>query len=90
MIVSVRTLKNRLSEYLRRVQLGQPVVVTDHGRPIAELTPLGTRRLSPRQRLQRLVELGEVSEVRGRRLRDIRPIRIRGRPLSETILRDRR
>jgi prevent-host-death family protein len=90
MTVSVRTLKNRLSEYLRRVQSGHPVVVTDHGRPIAELTPLRARRLSPRLRLQRLVESGEISEIRGRGLQDIRPIRIRGRPLSETILRDRR
>jgi len=90
MTVSVRTLKNRLSEYLRRVQSGQPVVVTDHGRPIAELAPLRTRRLSSRLRLERLVESGELSEIRGRGLRNIRPMRIRGRPLSETILSDRR
>jgi prevent-host-death family protein len=37
--VGVRALKNRLSEYLRRVRNGERIVVTDRGVPIAELRP---------------------------------------------------
>ena len=39
--VGIRELKNRLSEYLRRVQEGERVLVTDRGRVIAELRPPG-------------------------------------------------
>ncbi|MEX2124107.1 MAG: type II toxin-antitoxin system prevent-host-death family antitoxin [Woeseia sp.] len=37
MKVSVRELKNRLSEYLRRVQSGEEIVVTSHGEPVGRL-----------------------------------------------------
>jgi prevent-host-death family protein len=39
--VGVRDLKNRLSEYLRRVRLGESVLVTDRGEVVAELMPPG-------------------------------------------------
>lgn len=39
--VGVRELKNRLSEYLRQVRLGESVLVTDRGEVVAELTPPG-------------------------------------------------
>jgi prevent-host-death family protein len=46
--VGVRELKNNLSRYLERVRAGDQVVVTDHGRPVARLTPVdvGTDRLA--------------------------------------------
>jgi prevent-host-death family protein len=37
--VGVRDLKNRLSEFLRRVADGERITVTDRGRPIAVLGP---------------------------------------------------
>ena len=40
MEVSVRELKNRLSEYLKRVQAGEEVIVTSRHRPVARLSPL--------------------------------------------------
>jgi prevent-host-death family protein len=39
--VGIRELKNRLSEYLREVRLGESVLVTDRGEAVAELTPPG-------------------------------------------------
>ncbi len=46
--VGVRELKNNLSRYLERVRAGDEVVVTDHGRPVARLTPMepGVDRLA--------------------------------------------
>lgn len=38
--VGVRDLKNGLSSYLDLVKAGQEIVVTEHGRPIAKLSPL--------------------------------------------------
>ncbi|HXF97642.1 MAG TPA: type II toxin-antitoxin system prevent-host-death family antitoxin [Gaiellaceae bacterium] len=40
MHVGVRELKARLSEYLDRAAAGETIVVTDRGRPKAELRPL--------------------------------------------------
>lgn len=37
MEVSVRDLKDHLSEYLRRVQAGEEIVVTSHGKPVGRL-----------------------------------------------------
>lgn len=39
MKVSVRELKNRLSEYLRLVAAGEEVIVTSHKREVARLVP---------------------------------------------------
>jgi prevent-host-death family protein len=37
--VSIREAKNRLTELARRVEKGETVVVTRHGKPILELVP---------------------------------------------------
>ena len=39
MEVPVRELKSRLSEYLRRLKLGEEFTVTSHGVPVARLLP---------------------------------------------------
>jgi prevent-host-death family protein len=35
--VGIRELRNRLSEYVRRVRDGETILVTSHGEPVAEL-----------------------------------------------------
>jgi len=35
--VGIRELKNNLSRYLRTIQAGERVLITDRGRPVAEL-----------------------------------------------------
>jgi prevent-host-death family protein len=40
--IGVRELKAHLSEYLKRVQAGERLTVTDHGRPVAILSPIET------------------------------------------------
>lgn len=45
--VGVRDLKNKLSEYLRRVRLGEGVLVTDRGQVVAELLPPGQGQGDP-------------------------------------------
>jgi prevent-host-death family protein len=45
--VGVRDLKNKLSEYLRRVRLGEGVLVTDRGEVVAELLPPGQGQSDP-------------------------------------------
>ena len=49
--VGLKTLKNRLSEYVRLAASGERVVVTDRGRPVAEIVP-------PRAEPESLIERG--------------------------------
>ena len=45
--VSVRDLRNNVSAVLRRVEQGEHLRVTVHGRPIADLVPLAKPRSVP-------------------------------------------
>lgn len=38
-VVGIRDLKARLSAYLEQAQQGQTIVITSHGKPIAQITP---------------------------------------------------
>lgn len=42
MTVGIRDLKARLSEHIERARLGENIVVTDRGKPVAMLVPLPT------------------------------------------------
>ena len=55
--VGVAELRQNLSRYLRRVQRGERLVVTDRNRPVAELGPPTTSGAA----LDRLLAQGRVS-----------------------------
>jgi len=40
--VGTRELKNKLSEYLRRVKAGEIITVTEHGKSIGQIIPIKT------------------------------------------------
>jgi prevent-host-death family protein len=85
--VNVRELRQNLSVYLRRVEEGETLSVTNRGRPVAMLAP------SPEagHPLADLVAEGKVRPARGR-LEDLGPPLKRRpgeRPLSELIEEDR-
>lgn len=58
-------MKARLSLYLARVRAGQEVVVTDRGRPVAKLVPLGRDEDRGSRRERQLLE-GFLIAGRGR------------------------
>lgn len=45
----IRELKNNLSRYIRRIEAGERVSVTAHGRVVAELVPAGQRGAAARR-----------------------------------------
>ena len=62
MDVSVRELRNHTARVIAAVESGEPVVLTVHGRPVADITPRQSRserRPSP----QLLADLSEVSAL---------------------------
>ena len=44
MTVSVAAARNRLTELIRAVEAGEKVVITRHGRPVAQLAPAPAAR----------------------------------------------
>jgi prevent-host-death family protein len=87
--IGSRELKNRLGAYLRDVREGWTIVVTDRGRPIAELRPIAAAATDEEARLQELGTLGLVSPRKSTTLPERKRVRIAGKPLSETIAEDR-
>ena len=69
MIVGVRDLKARLSEYLHRVKNGQTIIITDHGHPIGRLLPV---EQSLDERIHQLSQAGMVA-WNGQKLESLQP-----------------
>jgi prevent-host-death family protein len=91
-IAGVRELRNRLTEYLRRTKRGEEIVVTDRGQPIAVIRPIGRfpRSRARETRLARLASQGLIALPTRKPLKRVRAIEISGRPISGTIVEDRR
>lgn len=73
MEVGIRELRNHLSRYLDRVRDGEEVVVTDRGRAIARVVPVGGERV-----LDRLIAEGVVTPARRPKRPAARPIKAKG------------
>ncbi len=86
--VGVRQLKNRLSEFLRRVKNGEKVVVTERGRPVAVISsPAST---SSDERLEAMVRKGLADWAGGNPRGSLRPPRIKGKTIAEIVIEERR
>ncbi|MEX1256668.1 MAG: type II toxin-antitoxin system prevent-host-death family antitoxin [Gemmatimonadota bacterium] len=67
--VGIREMKNRLSEFLRIVAAGEVVLVTDHGRVVAQLGPppaFAPPPLEEEDALRRLAAAGKIRLAAGR------------------------
>lgn len=74
--VGVAELRQNLSRYLRRVERGDRLIVTDRNRPVAELGPPPTSA----SELDRLIAEGLVSRPRRRGLPE--PLNLEGDPYA--------
>jgi prevent-host-death family protein len=74
--VGVAQLRQNLSKYLRRVERGERLVVTDRNRPVAELGPPPSTGAA----LDRLIAEGRVAPPRRRALPE--PLELEGDPLA--------
>lgn len=75
-VVGVAELRRNLSRYLRRVQRGERLLVTDRNRPVAELGPPSGAGAD----LDRLVAAGRVTPPRRRGLPQ--PLELSGDPYA--------
>ena len=60
METGIRELKDNLSRYIRRIEAGERVVVTAHGRVVAELVPPAAGRHGRASRFDQLIASGLI------------------------------
>jgi len=80
--VGVRELRQNLSVYLDRVKAGETLEVTEHGQPVARLTPNPPVHVSV---LDQMIADGRATPARGNRRNLPYPPSFPGRPLSEIL-----
>jgi len=85
--VGIRELKNKLSEYMRRVKAGETITVTGHGRTIGQIVPV---KATVEERIQAMVAAGQL-EWNGKKLKPYQPKAVNTgiRTLSDLIAEDR-
>jgi len=79
MQTSIRDLKNHLSQYLRRAQRGEEIVVTSHNRPVAKLIPASSEEAGTQ--LSRHAWLQELDK-----LREDLAMAANGKPMSRLVV----
>ena len=88
MTVGIRELKNKLSEYLDRVRAGEKLAVTDRGDVIAFVLPATS---APElEGLVRLIREDRASWGGGKPSGLEIPARVKGMPVSEIVIEERR
>jgi len=79
MQTSIRDLKNHLSQYLRRAQRGEEIIVTSHNRPVAKLIPASSEEAGTQ--LSRHAWLQELGK-----LREDLAMAAKGKPMSRLVV----
>jgi len=89
--VASRELKNRLGQYLKLVKQGETVRITDRGRPIACIVPLGSQESEESRVMARLFSKGGITFGSGLPIARQSPARMRaGKPIADIVAEDRR
>jgi prevent-host-death family protein len=83
--VGIKELKAKLSNYVGKVQEGEEVVITDHGREVAIVIPITAERRAVRS----LIDSG-MAKWSGGKPKGKPGLKIKGKPLAETVLEERR
>lgn len=84
MDVGVRELRDGLSRHLATVREGHVITVTDHGRPVARIIPVGVPT-----KLEQLIAEGKVTPATRRKGKRRAPIQVSG-TVSDLIDQQRR
>jgi prevent-host-death family protein len=83
--VGIKELKAKLSGYVDKVRHGEEVVITEHGKEVAIVVPIS----KDRKAIKSLMDLGKAKWAGGKP-EGMEGIKIKGKPLSKTVLEERR
>jgi prevent-host-death family protein len=81
----IKEFKAKLSSYIDIVNKGEQVVITEHGKELAIIIPISQER----REINALVTAG-MAHWAGGKPKGLVGMKIKGKPLSETILEERR
>jgi len=89
--VGSRELKNRLGRYLGMVGKGETIIVTDRGKPVARLLPPEpeVKAADSAEDFLRCLEADGHLRRGTRPFKRFKPIRVKGKPMSQMIIEDR-
>jgi len=91
MRLGLREANQRFSQAIKAVRAGQEVVLTERGRPIAVIKPLKEED-AREATLQAMADEGLITPAARKGPMPTprwRPVRVKGKPLSQTIIDDR-
>ena len=83
--LGIKELKAKLSRCVDRVRHGEEVVITEHGKEVALIIPISRERKA----IKSLVDSGRA-RWSGGKPEGLINVRIKGKPLSKTVLEQRR
>lgn len=87
--VGIREFRSRLGHYVKLLRRGQRLTLTDRGQVLARVTPQGSKQPSQDPDVEALIKAGY--QWSGKKPVFPRPgIKIKGGPMSDTVLEDRR
>lgn len=84
----IKNLKNKLSYYLREVKKGEKILITEREKIIATIVPM--ERAGEDANLLSLVREGFAVWKGGKPAGSKKPVKIKGKTVSEIVLEDRR
>ena len=71
--VGIRDAKMHLSKYLKMVQKGTEVIITDRGRPVGRIVPIQPKDLPLEDRIQRMEDQGFIEKITNKNRKRIPP-----------------
>ena len=69
--VGIRDAKMHLSKYIKMVQKGTEVIITDRGRPVGKIVPVQNEDLTLEERIKVLEDQGLIEKQSAKRLQKI-------------------
>ena len=87
-VTGVRELKNKLSHYLREVKKGRSIMITERGKIVATIVP--AQEVAAGEKLRKLARSGLGTWRGGKPKGASRAVVIKGKPVADIVLEDRR
>ena len=87
-VAGVRDLKNYLSQYLKEVKQGRSITVTERGKVVATIVPAHQPPVV--EKLKKLTQSGLGTWKGGKPKGSSRRIVVKGKPVGDIVIEDRR